>query len=74
MRASATTHARPWQVDLVPRAGTILRQTSALIATADSGILDAAVRWYDLATAVVERYVPDAWYLDLNVPPAMVEV
>lgn len=72
MRALAATHGWPWHVELVPNADAVLRQTSAIVATSDSGILDAPVRWYDLATAVVADAVPAAWYLDLNVPPPTV--
>ena len=39
---------------------------------ADSGLLDVAVRWFDLATAVVAQHVPQAWYVDLDVPPSLV--
>jgi hypothetical protein len=73
MRALAATHAWPWQVALVPQVDTVLRQSSAIVTTSDSGILDAHVCWYDLAAAVVAQDVPMAWCLDLNVPPSPVE-
>jgi hypothetical protein len=73
MRALAATHAWPWQVALVPQVDTVLRQSSAIVTTSDSGILDAPVCWYDLAAAVVAQDVPMAWCLDLNVPPSPVE-
>src|SRR5262249_57618336 len=72
MRALAATHAWPWYVLLVPSADAVLRQTEAIVATSDSGILDAAVRWFDLAAAVVAQHVPQAWCLDLDVPPPLV--
>jgi len=72
MRALATSHAWPWHVLLVPSADAVLRQTEAIVATSDSGILDAAVRWFDLATAVVTQHIPQAWCLDLDVPPPRV--
>jgi hypothetical protein len=72
MRALAATHAWPWHVLLVPSADAVLRQTEAIVATSDSGILDTAVRWFDLAAAVVAQQVPQAWCLDLAVPPPVV--
>ena len=72
MRTLAATHAWPWQVLLVPSADAVLRQTEAIVATSDSGVLDAAVRWFDLAAAVVAQQVPQAWCVDLDVPPPRV--
>ena len=68
IRALATTRAWPWNVLLVPNADTALLQTEAIIATSDSGILDAAAHWFDLAAAVVAQRVPQAWCVDLDVP------
>jgi hypothetical protein len=50
----------------------VLRQTAAIVATSDSGILDAMVRWFDLAAAVVAQQAPQAWCVDLDVPPPLV--
>jgi hypothetical protein len=72
MRALAATHAWPWHVLLVPSADAVLRQTQAIVATSDSGILDAAVRWFDLAAAAVAQQVPQAWCMNLDVPPPIV--
>jgi hypothetical protein len=72
MRALAATHAWPWHVQLVPSADAALRQTEAIVATSDSGILDAAVRWFDLAAAVIAQHIPQAWCVDLDVPPPLV--
>jgi hypothetical protein len=62
------TLAWPWKVLLVPNADTALLQTEAIIATSDSGILDAAAHLFDLAAAVVAQRVPQAWCVDLDVP------
>ena len=67
--ALAAAHAWPWEVLVVPQVDALLRQSSAIVATSDSGILDAPVRWYDLAAHVMTQYVPTAWCLDLNVLP-----
>jgi hypothetical protein len=73
MRALAATHAWPWHVELVPQVDATLRRSAAIVATSDSGILDAPVRWYDLGAAVVAQCVSTAWCLDLNVPPPRVD-
>ena len=72
MRALAAAHAWPWHILLVPSADAVLRQTEAIVATSDSGVLDAVVRWFDLAAAVIAQQVPQAWCVDLNVPPPRV--
>jgi hypothetical protein len=54
---------------LVPSADAVLRQAEAIVATSDSGILDTAVRWFDLAAAVIAQQIPQAWCVDLDVPP-----
>lgn len=69
MRTLAATHAWPWEVHLVPSADAVLRQTAAIVATSDSGVLDAPVPWYDLAAAVVAHQEMAVWCLDLQVPP-----
>jgi hypothetical protein len=72
MRTLAAAHGWPWQAILVPSADTVLRQTSEIVATSDSSILDHVVRWFGLAAAVVPCIAPHAWYVDLDVPPPMV--
>lgn len=70
IRRLATAQGWPWSARLVPSPDPILQRTTAIVATSDSSILDRAARWVDLAAAVIERIAPDAWTLDLNVPPA----
>jgi hypothetical protein len=72
MRATAALHAWPWHIQLVPSADPLLQRTPDIVATSDSAILDKASRWCDLASAVVQRLVPDAWYLELDVPPPVI--
>ena len=38
----------------------------AIVATADSGVLDRCGRWFNLARDVVERSAPEAWMIDLS--------
>jgi hypothetical protein len=59
----------PWQVELVASPDRDLIATSAIVATADSGVLDRCGRWFNLARAVVERSAPMAWMIDLSDRP-----
>jgi hypothetical protein len=73
IRALAATHAWPWSARLVPSADPILQRSADIVATSDSSILDRAARWLDLATAVIQTIAPEAWWLDLAVPPPVVD-
>src|SRR5262249_11673 len=66
MRTLAAAHGWPWQAILVPSADAVLRQTSEIVATSDSSILDHAARWFGLAAAVVSWVAPQAWCVDLD--------
>ncbi len=55
-----------WCVDTVRDPDPVLRRSAAIVVSADSGVLDHAARWLDLARLVVERAIPDAWVLDLT--------
>jgi hypothetical protein len=50
----------PWTVDLVPDPDPVLAESLAIVATADSAILDRCELWLNLARRVVELYVPNA--------------
>jgi len=56
----------PWSVDAVPNPDRVLRDSSRVVVSADSGILDHCSRWFNLARMAVERGVPAAWVLDLS--------
>jgi len=56
----------PWQVELVASPDRDLVASSAIVATADSGVLDRCGRWFNLARAVVEASAPEAWMVDLS--------
>jgi hypothetical protein len=72
MRALAAVQAWPWRVQLVPSADPLLQRTADIVATSDSAILDHTSRWCDLASAVLQQLVPDAWCLELDVPPPVI--
>ncbi|MEZ0259356.1 MAG: DUF434 domain-containing protein, partial [Chthoniobacter sp.] len=55
----AAEHRWPWQVELVPDPDRILAVSSAIIASADSAILDRAPRWLNLASEVVKEHLPN---------------
>jgi len=59
----ANQHGWMWQVELVHDPDADLIQSDAIVATADSGILDHCERWFNLARETVDRLVADAWVL-----------
>jgi hypothetical protein len=60
----------PWQAELVPDPDRVLVEagSEAVVATADSGILDRCGAWLDLAGAALFGAAPRAWVVDL-LPP-----
>lgn len=57
----------PWEVDLVASPDRVLIEArEAIVATADSAVLDRCGRWLDLARHVVESSAPEAWLVDLG--------
>ncbi len=62
----AAEHAFDWSVDLVNNPDRLLAESSEIIATADSGILDAGPRWFNLARHVIDTACPAAWIVDLG--------
>ncbi len=55
-----------WEVDLTSQTDRLLKESSHVVATADSAILDNCDRWFNLAREVVSSSVQDAWLLDLS--------
>jgi len=66
IEATAARRQSPWTVDLVPDPDRPLAASSAIVATADSVILDRCQRWFNLAQLVVELHVPNAWRVRLG--------
>lgn len=56
----------PWEAELVANPDRLLRGCSAVVATADSAILDRCGDWLNLARLVVDRHAPAAWRVDLG--------
>lgn len=57
-----------WRVELVPDPDRVLAVSSAVVATADSAILDLCSRWFSLAREVVHEHIPEAWMVSLSDP------
>lgn len=55
-----------WRVELVTDPDPVLRQSTHVVVTADSAILDDCRAWFDLASLVVAREVPSAWIVPLT--------
>jgi hypothetical protein len=66
---TAGKHGWTWRAELVPSADASLKKLGeeALVATADSVILDAVPRWFNLGSALVAAHIPGAWIVDLGV-------
>lgn len=62
----AAEHAYDWSVELVDNPDRLLKESSEIIATADSAVLDAGPRWFNLARHVIEMACPSAWIVDLG--------
>jgi hypothetical protein len=56
-----------WRVELVHDPDAELAQSEAVVATADSGILDLCGRWFNLARETVQRHVAGAWILNCQI-------
>jgi hypothetical protein len=65
LRELAARRGWDWTVTLVPSADPVLRRGEALVASSDSGVLDAGVAWLDLAGAAVAASVPGANVLEV---------
>lgn len=59
-------HSPPWVVQLTDQTDKTITEANAIVATADSAILDRCERWVNLARLVVESQIPDAWIVDLT--------
>lgn len=62
----AQQQARQWQVEVVPSPDAVLSRSQAVVASADSVILDACRRWFNLARIVIEARLPDSRVVTLD--------
>jgi hypothetical protein len=57
-----------WRVELVQNPDVPLAETSQIVATADSAILDRCAAWLNLARETVTGYALEAWLVELSGP------
>jgi hypothetical protein len=65
---TARTEDWSWTVELVNDPDPLLRESTEIVATADSAVLDRCGRWFNLARAVIDADAPAARIIDLAVP------
>jgi hypothetical protein len=63
---TAAERSFDWSVDLVDNPDRLLKESREIIATADSAILDASPRWFNLARHAIDTACPSAWIIDLG--------
>ena len=56
------------EIELVPDPDAILAVSDKPVATSDSYILDNCRHWFNLARFVVDREIPEAWVVPLELP------
>ena len=69
IRRLADERGWAWDVELAFNPDPLLIASDAVVATADSAILDRCARWFNLARATIERHIPAARILDLGLRP-----
>ncbi len=62
---AAQKYGWPWRVELVANPDPILWSSPAIVASADSVILDHCQAWLNLARMVVQQFIPGAWVVQL---------
>jgi hypothetical protein len=61
----AATKAWDWRIELVWSPDKVLSETSEIIATSDSAILDRCQRWFNLTRHLIAEQIPGARLVDL---------
>lgn len=70
LRCVAAQHAWPWETQLLPRPDPVLIQSTEIVATADSAILDRTARWFNLAAEVLASMLPPPAHIPIDLAPA----
>ena len=60
------SHAWPWHAELVQDPDRLLSESSQVVVSADSAILDRCTAWFNLARETIIRHIPDALIPDLG--------
>jgi hypothetical protein len=55
-----------WDIELLPSPDAKLIKTDLTAASSDSVVLDGCKRWVNLARAIIDEKVPEAWLIDLS--------
>jgi hypothetical protein len=55
-----------WEIELLPSPDFALIKGDLVAASSDSVVLDRCKKWVNLARAIIEAKIPDAWLLDLS--------
>lgn len=58
----------PWTVELDYNPDHCLMRCNTLVVTNDAVVLDAEVKWVNLAAHVIQTHIPQAWVIDLAPP------
>ena len=66
LREIAASAGWRWEVELEFNPDRILIQTTALVATSDSVVLDRAERWTNAARMIIDAAIPEARIVDLS--------
>jgi hypothetical protein len=65
LRRSLAARGSDWEVLLSDRVDAEVSAAGGVALSADSGVIDAAERWFDLAGATIHRRVPEAWRIQI---------
>ncbi len=55
-----------WEVELLLSPDAELIKTDSIVATSDGVVLDRCKKWTNLAGAIIEQKLPQAWLIDLS--------
>jgi hypothetical protein len=66
LRDLAAQHEWPWNVDVLFNPDTAISSSEQIAITSDAIVLDHAVRWFNLKACIIDRFIPDAWIIDLR--------
>ena len=66
IRNLATAHDWPWSVEVVFNPDAEILSSDGIVVTSDSLILDGAMRWVNFNRYLVEKYLTEAWVIDLR--------
>jgi hypothetical protein len=66
MEELAAASCWPWRIELAGNPDDVLAESSDVVATADSGILDRCHGWFNLVRDTIVHHVPEAYVVDLS--------